>query len=324
MRVGDLPGNDFQLRPFGRDHCHQTRIPRQQGAERRRTGQVEQGVGRCRPFCVPALPDGCQHRRDRGADVIPQQHRQCPCKAQQTAALRPGPGRNALKHRNGGRAALHRQGHAEACQQAQPRMMPHPCQPERKHRALCQRGQRRAHISNALEQQAKGEHRPANCPGLLPCTGKAEQQPGQQHKTAHIFQPESQQLCGNGGSDVAAKDHRDRLPQGQQARTYKAQHHHRDCRAALQHRRDRSPRQHAPHRAAGQHHQQPLHPLPCRCFQTAAERIHAIQKQCQTAKKRKDHFQPLFQCRRPSRRNVSYSIYAAAGRFRLSASLPFL
>ena len=47
-------------------------------------------------------------------------------------------------------------------------MMPHPCQPERKHRALCQRGQRHAHTGNALEQQTKGEHRSANGPGLLP------------------------------------------------------------------------------------------------------------------------------------------------------------
>ena len=81
---------------------------------------------------------------------------------------------------------------------------------------------------------------------------------------------------GKGGSDFEAKDHRDRLPQGQQTRTYKAQHHHRDCRAALQYRRDRSPRQHAPHRAAGHSGQQAFQAAACRCFQTVAERIHAV------------------------------------------------
>ena len=56
----------------------------------------------------------------------------------------------------------------------------------------------------------------------------------------------------------------------------KTRNHHRDCRAALQHRRDRSPRQHAPHRAAGHSGQQAFQAAACRCFQTVAERIHAV------------------------------------------------
>ena len=233
-------------------------------------------MGRSHPLCVPACAQGCQHCRDGGADIIAQQHWQRTRKTQQTAAVQPGAGCKVLQQGNGSRAALHCQGHAKPRQQPQPWVLPHPTQPVHKHRALRQRFHSSAHIGNALEQQAKGEHRPANSPGLPPRTGKAEQQPGQQHKAAHIFQPESQQLCGNGGSDVAAKDHRDRLPQGQQARTYKAQHHYRDCRAALQHRRDRSPRQHAPHRAAGHSGQQAFQAAACRCFQTVAERIHAV------------------------------------------------
>ena len=92
MGVGDLPGQHGALRPVGRDQPHQRGELGQQQPAHRRPGQVEQGVGRRQTLGVPALPHRCQHRRDGGADVVPQQHRDGSRKAQQAPAVRPGAG----------------------------------------------------------------------------------------------------------------------------------------------------------------------------------------------------------------------------------------
>ena len=69
--VGDLPGNDFQLRAFGGDKLHQPDEPGQQHRRQQAPAEVEAAVGQRGAGGVLSLPDAGQQGRDRRADVVP-------------------------------------------------------------------------------------------------------------------------------------------------------------------------------------------------------------------------------------------------------------
>ena len=290
MCVGDLPGNDRALRPGGGKPLHQRRKRPQQPAAHHRTAQVEDGVGRRHPLGIFPLPDGCQHRRDRGADVIPQQHRDGPGKAQQAVhAVRARLGGHRLQHGNGGRTALHGQGHAKARQQTEGRVCLHPHQPLPELRAFGQRLQGTAHDRDALEQQPETEQRFACAAALLVLAGKAEQHPAEQQQVPPLFHLKGQQLGCDRGADVGPEHHRHGLPQLQQTRRQKGDDHHRDGGTALHHRRHGSTGHKPGHRVRRAPGQQAAQPLARPQLDGAAHAVHAVQKQRQPAKKLQDH-----------------------------------
>ena len=273
--VGDLPGQHGALRPVGRDQPHQRGELGQQQPAHRRPGQVEQGVGRRQTFGVPALPHRCQHRRDGGADVVPQQHRDGTRKAQQAPAVRPGAGGRPLQHRNGGGAALHGKGHAKPCQQAQAGAVPHLGHPLPEHRPRCQRLHGLGHDRDALKQQAESKQRLPGCV-QTPAPREPEQQPRHQQQIPGILQPEGQQLRGDRGADVGSEHHRHGPLQGQQPGPHKAQHQHRDRRAALHHRRDRRPREHPGQRVGREPGKGLPQGVPRRLLQSVREGVHTV------------------------------------------------
>ena len=273
--VGDLPGQHGALRPVGRDQPHQRGELGQQQPAHRRPGQVEQGVGRRQTLGVPALPHRCQHRRDGGADVVPQQHRDGSRKAQQAPAVRPGAGGYLLQHRNGGGAALHGKGHAQPCQQAQAGAVPHLGHPLPEHRPRCQRLHGLGHDRDALKQQAERKQRLPGCV-QTPAPREPEQQPRHQQQIPGIFQPEGQQLRGDRGADVGSEHHRHGPLQGQQPGPHKAQHQHRDRRTALHHRRDRRPREHPGQRVGREPGKGLPQGVPRRLLQSVREGVHTV------------------------------------------------
>ena len=273
--VGDLPGQHGALRPVGRDQPHQRGELGQQQPAHRRPGQVEQGVGRRQTFGVPALPHRCQHRRDGGADVVPQQHRDGSRKAQQAPAVRPGAGGYLLQHRNGGGAALHGKGHAQPCQQAQAGAVPHLGHPLPEHRPCCQWLHGLGHDRDALKQQAESKQRLPGCV-QTPAPREPEQQPRHQQQIPGILQPEGQQLRGDRGADVGSEHHRHGPLQGQQPGPHKAQHQHRDRRAALHHRRDRRPREHPGQRVGREPGKGLPQGVPRRLLQSVREGVHTV------------------------------------------------
>ena len=275
MGVGDLPGQHGALRPVGRDQPHQRGELGQQQPAHRRPGQVEQGVGRRQTFGVPALPHRCQHRRDGGADVVPQQHRDGSRKAQQASAVRPGAGGRLLQHRNGGGAALHGKGHAQPCQQAQAGAVPHLGHPLPEHRPCCQRLHGLGHDRDALKQQAERKQRLPGCV-QTPAPREPEQQPRHQQQIPGILQPEGQQLRGDRGADVGPEHHRHGPLQGQQPGPHKAQHQHRDRRAALHHRCDRRPREHPGQRVGREPGKGLPQGVPRRLLQSVREGVHTV------------------------------------------------
>ena len=273
--VGDLPGQHGALRPVGRDQPHQRGELGQQQPAHRRPGQVEQGVGRRQTLGVPALPHRCQHRRDGGADVVPQQHRDGSRKAQQAPAVRPGAGGHLLQHRNGGGAALHGKGHAQPCQQAQAGAVPHLGHPLPEHRPRCQRLHGLGHDRNALKQQAESKQRLPGCV-QTPAPREPEQQPRHQQQIPGILQPEGQQLRGDRGADVGSEHHRHGPLQGQQPGPHKAQHQHRDRRAALHHRRDHRSREHPGQRVGREPGKGLPQGVPRRLLQSVREGVHTV------------------------------------------------
>ena len=273
--VGDLPGQHGALRPVGRDQPHQRGELGQQQPAHRCPGQVEQRMGRRQTFGVPALPHRCQHRRDGGADVVPQQHRDGSRKAQQAPAVRPGAGGRLLQHRNGGGAALHGKGHAQPCQQAQAGAVPHLGHPLPEHRPCCQRLHGLGHDRDALKQQAERKQRLPGCV-QTPAPREPEQQPRHQQQIPGIPQPEGQQLRGDRGADVGPEHHRHGPLQGQQPGPHKAQHQHRDRRAALHHRRDRRPREHPGQRVGREPGKGLPQGVPRRLLQSVREGVHTV------------------------------------------------
>ena len=248
MCIGDLPRNDHPFGSLRRHSLHHPDEPWQPQPEHDRPGQVEDAVCQRRAFGVPALAKRGQHRRNGRADVVPQQHGQCPRQTQQTGTVRAGLRRQILQHRNGSRTALHQQGHAGAHRRPQQRFLPHLQHPVQERRALRQRCRGSVHHGNAFQQQTKRKHSP---PGLMRRTvlpEKARQKPREQNAVPGIFQPECQQLCRDRGADVGAEDDRQRLPQIQQPCAHQPDHHHRNHGAALQHRRDQRPGQKPGHR----------------------------------------------------------------------------
>ena len=69
--IGDLPGNDFQLRALGGDELHQPDEPGQQHRRQQAPAEVEAAVGQRGAGGVLPLPDAGQQSRDRRADVVP-------------------------------------------------------------------------------------------------------------------------------------------------------------------------------------------------------------------------------------------------------------
>ena len=153
--------------------------------------------------------------------------------------------------------------------------MPHLGHPLPEHRPRCQRLHGLGHDRDALKQQAERKQRLPGCV-QTPAPREPEQQPRHQQQIPGILQPEGQQLRGDRGADVGSEHHRHGPLQGQQPGPHKAQHQHRDRRAALHHRRDRSPREHPGQRAGREPGKGLPQGVPRRLLQSVREGVHAI------------------------------------------------
>ena len=287
-RVGvrDLARNDLDFGARRRNGLNECSECGDEPNEDQASGDVEQAVRHGHALGVAALSDAGKQGRDRGADVVAQQHGN---RARQTDnarhAVGAGGGSQVLQHRDGGRAALDDDRHDRAYGNAQNRHVDHLGNHIDEHGTRGQRLHRIAHGLDAQEQKTEAQDAQADALHTLGLGDERNQEADEHERQDVIGDFEGDDLRRDRGADVGAQNDRNGLGQAHQARAHEADRHDRRGARALQHGRRQRAGQNAENRIFSQKGKDILHLFAGDLLQVVAHHIHTEDEDGKAAKK---------------------------------------
>lgn len=278
VSVGDLAGNDFDLRPLWRDQFNNMRVWHDKPDEDQRTTDVENAVCERGTLGVEAEPYGSDQRGDGGPDVVAEKHWQRADKTDEAAAVRAGCGGNILEHSDGGAGALNEQRHAETGCQTENWHVGNLLDHFSKDRAGGQRFHDGAHDLDPVKEQTKAKDRGTEVLDLFFLGKKIEQKTDDDDEVDIIAEIKRNQLRGHRRPDVCTKNDRNGLWQRHQPSADEADGHNGRCRTGLQHSSDQRARENPEHRIFREHAEDRAHAFAGDFLQAVAHEIHPIKE----------------------------------------------
>ena len=244
-------------------------------------------MGQGHALGVAGLADGGEKRRDGGAQIVAEQDGNGALQADDAGSIDARRGGEVLQHGDGGAGALHHERHEGAHQNAEYRHARHLGNQVGEHGVLGQRLHDSAHGVDAEEQKPEAEDGGADVLHLS-LLGELHDKEAHKHDAEHVIgQLEGDDLRCDGGADVRAHDHRDRLPQAQKPGVDKTDHHDGGGAGALDDGRYAQTQKETFERAVGQLAQDLLQLAAGLLFQRLAHDVHTEQEQGQAAQQGK-------------------------------------
>jgi hypothetical protein len=243
---------------------------------------LERDVGDRHPPGIRGRAHARGQRGGAGADVGPQHHRERGAERQEPL----------LAERKGEADGRGRGGHARAQRRADQEAEERVAGQGHQHLAgqlvVGEGGEPVVHDLHAEEDEAEAEH---HLPQALDQAAPPEEHGGEAHphqQERQLLDPEGEELDGDGGADVGAQDHPERLGKGQQAGGDEADQHQGGGRRRLDDRGHQRARTHRGQPGAGHASEQVAEMAARRALQPLADELHAVEQQSEAPEEREE------------------------------------